>query len=96
VPRHPLAALRGERAPASRKTIADGFRIPYDCDAEHRVFQRYAGYRGATVEQVDTVLLMYPLERPMTRRRPGPGAPERAAVLLRRDEIRTPRCWRLR
>ncbi|WP_367431379.1 hypothetical protein [Streptomyces celluloflavus] len=70
------AALRGERAPASRKTIADGFRVPYGHDAEHRVFQRYAGYRGATVEQVDTVLLVYPLERRLTRRAgrgPRPG-----------------------
>ncbi|MGW1377113.1 discoidin domain-containing protein [Streptomyces sp. NPDC002446] len=57
------AALLGERAPASWTTVADRLRIPYD--RRNRVFEQYAGYRGTTIKQADTVLLMYPLEWPM-------------------------------
>ncbi|UQA95324.1 discoidin domain-containing protein [Streptomyces halobius] len=60
------AALLGEPAPASWKTIADNLRIPYD--ARRKVFEQYAGYRGSTIKQADTVLLMYPLEWPMSQR----------------------------
>ncbi|MFI9046610.1 discoidin domain-containing protein [Streptomyces sp. NPDC053427] len=60
------AALLGEPAPASWKTIADRLRIPYD--AHNKVFQQYAGYRGTTIKQADTVLLMYPLHWPMSQR----------------------------
>ncbi|MFE1772950.1 discoidin domain-containing protein [Streptomyces sp. NPDC059008] len=58
------AALLGERAPASWTTVADHLRIPYD--STNKVFEQYAGYRGTTIKQADTVLLMYPLEWPMT------------------------------
>ncbi|MFJ9851593.1 discoidin domain-containing protein [Streptomyces sp. NPDC101150] len=59
------AALLGEHAPARWKTIADRLRIPYD--ARNKVFQQYAGYRGTTIKQADTVLLMYPLHWPMSQ-----------------------------
>ncbi|WP_399090760.1 discoidin domain-containing protein [Streptomyces sp. BBFR2] len=64
--RHALrvAAVLGEPAPAAWRTIADKLRIPYD--AKNKVFAQYAGYRGTTIKQADTVLLMYPLEWPMT------------------------------
>ncbi|TJZ56154.1 haloacid dehalogenase [Streptomyces piniterrae] len=61
------AALLGEPVPASWKTIADKLRIPYD--TRRGVFEQYAGYRGSTIKQADTVLLMYPLEWPMPQRR---------------------------
>ncbi|MFF3641415.1 discoidin domain-containing protein [Streptomyces sp. NPDC002564] len=59
------AALLGERAPAAWTSIADRIRIPYD--AKRKVFQQYDGYKGGTIKQADTVLLMYPLEWPMPR-----------------------------
>ncbi|MFK8906657.1 glycosyl hydrolase family 65 protein, partial [Streptomyces sp. YS-3] len=59
------AELLGRRAPAEWKTIADRIRIPYD--AHDKVFQQYDGYRGSTIKQADTVLLMYPLEWPMPK-----------------------------
>ncbi|KUJ69222.1 haloacid dehalogenase [Streptomyces albus subsp. albus] len=59
------ARLLGESAPAGWDRIADRLRIPYD--AEHQVFQQYAGYQGSVIKQADTVLLMYPLEWPMSR-----------------------------
>lgn len=60
-----VAAVLGEPAPASWRTIADKLRIPYD--SKNKVFEQYAGYRGTTIKQADTVLLMYPLEWPMTQ-----------------------------
>ncbi|MFB6604572.1 discoidin domain-containing protein [Streptomyces noursei] len=59
------AALLGEPAPAAWKTVADRLRIPYD--GTKKVFEQYAGYKGTTIKQADTVLLMYPLQWPMTR-----------------------------
>ncbi|MGD3107150.1 discoidin domain-containing protein [Streptomyces sp. YGL11-2] len=59
------ATLLGERAPASWTTIADKLRIPYD--GTKKVFEQYAGYKGTTIKQADTVLLMYPLAWPMSR-----------------------------
>ncbi|MGY5125842.1 discoidin domain-containing protein [Streptomyces nigrescens] len=60
-----VAAILGEKAPASWKTIADKLRIPYD--SKKKVFEQYAGYKGTTIKQADTVLLMYPLEWPMSQ-----------------------------
>ncbi|WP_406217954.1 discoidin domain-containing protein [Streptomyces decoyicus] len=60
-----VAAILGEKAPASWKTIADKLSIPYD--SKNKVFQQYAGYKGTTIKQADTVLLMYPLEWPMSQ-----------------------------
>uniref|UniRef100_A0AAU2VF60 Discoidin domain-containing protein n=1 Tax=Streptomyces sp. NBC_00003 TaxID=2903608 RepID=A0AAU2VF60_9ACTN len=57
------AELLGQQAPTAWKTIADHIRIPYD--ERSKVFQQYGGYKGSTIKQADTVLLMYPLEWPM-------------------------------
>ncbi|WP_211125480.1 glycosyl hydrolase family 65 protein [Streptomyces yatensis] len=58
------ARVLGRAAPASWARIADRLRIPYD--KKKRVFQQYDGYKGSTIKQADTVLLMYPLEWPMS------------------------------
>ncbi|MFF7228579.1 discoidin domain-containing protein [Streptomyces sioyaensis] len=60
-----VAGILGEKAPASWKTIADKLRIPYD--SKKKIFEQYAGYKGTTIKQADTVLLMYPLEWPMSK-----------------------------
>ncbi|MFE7116278.1 discoidin domain-containing protein [Streptomyces sp. NPDC057654] len=60
------AALLGHKAPAAWNAVAGKLRIPYD--AKKQVFQQYDGYRGSVIKQADTVLLMYPLEWPMTKR----------------------------
>ncbi|MEV5479759.1 MULTISPECIES: discoidin domain-containing protein [Streptomyces] len=60
-----VAEILGEQAPASWKTIADKLRIPYD--SKKKIFEQYAGYKGTTIKQADTVLLMYPLEWPMSK-----------------------------
>ncbi|GHF25783.1 kojibiose phosphorylase [Streptomyces mashuensis] len=57
------ARFLGERAPGEWTTIADRIRIPYD--KSRGVYEQYDGYRGSTIKQADTVLLMYPLEWPM-------------------------------
>ncbi|MFI0213824.1 discoidin domain-containing protein [Streptomyces lydicus] len=62
-----VAAVLGEHAPASWRTLADKLRIPYD--SRNKVYEQYAGYRGTTIKQADTVLLMYPLEWPMSQAR---------------------------
>ncbi|WP_306334725.1 discoidin domain-containing protein [Streptomyces sp. KL118A] len=59
------AELLGERAPAKWQTVADRIRIPYD--EKRKVFQQYDGYKGSTIKQADTVLLMYPLEWKMPK-----------------------------
>ncbi|MFB7633724.1 discoidin domain-containing protein [Streptomyces sp. NPDC056149] len=59
------AALLGRPVPTAWKTVADRLRIPYD--PAKKVFEQYAGYKGTTIKQADTVLLMYPLQWPMTR-----------------------------
>ncbi|MEW1659104.1 discoidin domain-containing protein [Streptomyces sp. NPDC093707] len=59
------ATLLGEAAPASWTAVADRLRIPYD--ARRHVFRQYAGYTGRTIKQADAVLLIYPLQWPMTR-----------------------------
>lgn len=60
-----VARLLGEKAPAGWNTVADKLRIPYDEDK--KVFQQYDGYQGSVIKQADTVLLMYPLEWPMSK-----------------------------
>ncbi|MFF4279420.1 discoidin domain-containing protein [Streptomyces kronopolitis] len=60
-----VAAILGEKAPSSWKTVADKLRIPYD--SKKKIFEQYAGYKGTTIKQADTVLLMYPLEWPMSK-----------------------------
>ncbi|MFG2500519.1 discoidin domain-containing protein [Streptomyces sp. NPDC048441] len=59
------AKILGKDAPASWGTVADKLRIPYD--KKKQVFQQYDGYKGSVIKQADTVLLMYPLEWPMSK-----------------------------
>lgn len=59
------AKLLGKDAPANWNTVADKLRIPYD--KKKQVFQQYDGYKGSVIKQADTVLLMYPLEWPMSK-----------------------------
>ena len=47
------------------KTIADHLRMPFD--ATNQVFRQYDGYAGTLIKQADTVLLIYPMEWPMSQ-----------------------------
>src|SRR4029450_10174061 len=58
------AAVLGRSAPAAWTTIADHLRMPFD--QNQQVFLQYAGYDGSLIKQADTVLLIYPVEWPMT------------------------------
>jgi len=58
------AQILGEPAPAQWLTIADNLRMPFD--ATNQVFRQYDGYQGTLIKQADTVLLIYPLEWPMS------------------------------
>jgi trehalose/maltose hydrolase-like predicted phosphorylase len=58
------AAAVGRTAPASWTTIADRLRMPFD--QQQQVFLQYDGYTGSLIKQADTVLLIYPVEWPMT------------------------------
>jgi len=51
-------------APAQWTTIADKLRMPFD--TTNQVFLQYAGYSGTLIKQADTVLLIYPMEWPMS------------------------------
>ncbi|MGW6054807.1 discoidin domain-containing protein [Streptomyces sp. NPDC055189] len=61
-----VAQILGEGTPASWNTVADKLRIPYD--KKKQVFKQYDGYKGSVIKQADTVLLMYPLEWPMSKK----------------------------
>ena len=58
------AAILGEKAPANWTVIADHLRMPFD--AQNQAFLQYDGYEGTQIKQADTVLLLYPLEWPMS------------------------------
>jgi trehalose/maltose hydrolase-like predicted phosphorylase len=58
------ASILGESVPAQWKTIADKLRMPFD--QQNGVFLQYDGYKGTQIKQADTVLLLYPLEWPMS------------------------------
>ena len=58
------AAILGEQAPAEWTVIADRLRMPFD--EQNQVFLQYEGYQGTQIKQADTVLLLYPLEWPMS------------------------------
>src|SRR3954464_3111748 len=58
------AQILGESAPAQWSTIGDHLRMPFD--ATNQVFSQYDGYQGTLIKQADTVLLIYPLEWPMS------------------------------
>jgi trehalose/maltose hydrolase-like predicted phosphorylase len=58
------AQVLGEPAPAQWTAIADRLRMPFD--ETQQVFLQYDGYQGSLIKQADTVLLLYPLEWPMS------------------------------
>ena len=58
------AQILGEKASAKWTTIADHLRMPFD--SVKQVFLQYDGYEGSVIKQADTVLLIYPLEWPMS------------------------------
>jgi trehalose/maltose hydrolase-like predicted phosphorylase len=58
------AQVLGEPAPAQWTAIADHLRMPFD--AARQIFLQYDGYQGSQIKQADTVLLIYPLEWPMS------------------------------
>jgi len=57
--------ILGEAVPASWTSIADHLRMPFD--STNQVFLQYDGYAGSQIKQADTVLLIYPLEWPMSK-----------------------------
>src|SRR5215212_1598684 len=59
------ARVLGESVPSSWTTIADHLRMPFD--ATNDVFSQYDGYAGSVIKQADTVLLIYPMEWPMSQ-----------------------------
>jgi trehalose/maltose hydrolase-like predicted phosphorylase len=59
------AQILGETAPAQWTTIADNLRMPFD--EQRQVFMQYDGYDGSLIKQADTVLLLYPVEWPMSQ-----------------------------
>jgi trehalose/maltose hydrolase-like predicted phosphorylase len=59
------AQILGVSAPALWTTIADHLRMPFD--STNQVFLQYAGYSGSLIKQADTVLLIYPMEWPMSQ-----------------------------
>ena len=58
------AQILGESVPAQWTTIADKLRMPFD--QQNQVFLQYDGYQGTQIKQADTVLLIYPMEWPMS------------------------------
>ncbi len=59
------AQILGESVPASWTAKANGLRIPFD--AGRQLFLQYDGFDDTRqIKQADTVLLIYPLEWPMT------------------------------
>jgi len=59
------ARILGEPAPAQWLTIASNLRMPFD--ETRQIFSQYDGYDGSQqIKQADTVLLIYPLEWPMS------------------------------
>ena len=59
------ARILGEPAPAQWLAIAENLRMPFD--ETNQIFSQYDGYNGSQqIKQADTVLLIYPLEWPMS------------------------------
>ncbi|GAB2639564.1 discoidin domain-containing protein [Nocardia goodfellowii] len=58
------AEILGVPAPAEWSTIANGLRMPFD--PARQIFLQYDGYGGTPTKQADTVLLVYPLDWPMS------------------------------
>src|SRR3954462_2513921 len=59
------AQVLGESVPASWTAIADHLRMPFD--STNQGFRQYDGYPGSVIKQADTVLLIYPMEWPMSQ-----------------------------
>lgn len=59
------AEILGEPAPPEWTAIADHLRMPFD--PARQIFAQYDGYAGTPIKQADTVLLIYPLEWPMSQ-----------------------------
>jgi trehalose/maltose hydrolase-like predicted phosphorylase len=59
------AQVLGQNAPADWAAIAGRLRIPFD--DTRQVFVQFDGYQGTQIKQADTVLLIYPLEWPMSK-----------------------------
>ncbi|MEU7138019.1 discoidin domain-containing protein [Nocardia sp. NPDC046473] len=59
------AEILGRPAPPEWTTIADHLRMPFD--PARQIFTQYDGYPGTPIKQADTVLLIYPLEWPMSQ-----------------------------
>ena len=58
------AQILGEAAPSQWTTIAEHLRMPFD--EQRQIFLQYDGYDGTLIKQADTVLLLYPVEWPMS------------------------------
>ncbi|MBY0441639.1 MAG: discoidin domain-containing protein [Mycobacteriaceae bacterium] len=58
------AEILGQPFPAVWTQIADHLRMPFDRD--RNVFAQYDGYAGQRIKQADAVLLLYPLNWPMS------------------------------
>jgi trehalose/maltose hydrolase-like predicted phosphorylase len=58
------AQILGNNVPSKWTMIADRLRMPFD--STNQVFLQYAGYSGSLIKQADTVLLIYPMEWPMS------------------------------
>ena len=58
------AAILGESAPATVDDHRRRLRMPFD--EQKQIFLQYDGYPGTQIKQADTVLLLYPLEWPMS------------------------------
>ncbi|MDP9293989.1 MAG: discoidin domain-containing protein [Actinomycetota bacterium] len=62
------AQVLGLSAPPVWTQIADKLRMPFgSLSGSPPVFIQYDGYQGSVIKQADTVLLIYPLEWPMTK-----------------------------
>ncbi|MFD6157738.1 discoidin domain-containing protein [Nocardia sp. NPDC060256] len=59
------AEILGQPVPPEWTTIADHLRMPFD--PARQIFAQYDGYPGTPIKQADTVLLLYPLEWPMSQ-----------------------------
>ncbi|MFD6464164.1 glycosyl hydrolase family 65 protein, partial [Streptomyces roseolus] len=58
------AEILSAPVPSEWTTIADRLRMPFD--PERQIFLQYDGYPGTHTKQADTVLLLYPLDWPMS------------------------------
>src|SRR5207245_2184573 len=60
------AQVLGEPAPEEWTRVAGKLRMPFD--ETKQVYLQYDGYSGTKIKQADTVLLLYPMEWPMSKK----------------------------